>query len=468
MDESAYYEKIVFDHSSNKVTMLDALDICKRYIQQHQLVLVGGMSIDFALRSIGKQLYPDDCLPDYDFYSSTFHRDAYAIADALAKKYDGVNAINAFHISTMRVRINRGEVADITYVPESVLQQVPYLVYDGFRVAHPHYQMIDQHRALSLPVENPPLETVFSRWKKDITRFDLLNANFPMTESKILQDSPSPSTTRKITLPLSVLAGQCISGFASLLFWTAEAKKEGYEVPADTPTWCNSFTQTSADITVELPASAMFSMLSDDFTVVLERLAVINNNASVTYYQPLMDKIQQRVVTAAISAPGDTRAVEVIDNRGTMRSAHYPAGMSDLQELQGAQNSFAVSNLQEVLCYLLTLGIFYQDTTALRAYILALDILLWAADRYSGASDDKYLPTTITYGKYNVYEARVLQRATLDANVYGAKRTLFTPKRAYLDRNATVKAKSHTFIPAESSLFKFDGTETEPFGPRTL
>ena len=51
--------------------------------------------------------------------------------------------------------------------------------------------MIDQHRALSLPYENPPWEVVMHRWKKDAKRYDLLYSIYPLKKQKELLDVPA-------------------------------------------------------------------------------------------------------------------------------------------------------------------------------------------------------------------------------------------------------------------------------------
>ena len=134
------------------------------------------MSIDFALKL--KQhdgIYKDDILPDYDFYSHQHFKDAYDLAQWLNRLgFKNISVINAMHPSTMKVRINFITIADITYIPKVILDNIPFLKYKGFHIVHPHYQMIDQHRSLSYPYENAPRETIMNRMKKDMKRYDLL------------------------------------------------------------------------------------------------------------------------------------------------------------------------------------------------------------------------------------------------------------------------------------------------------
>ncbi len=111
------YETLVFENNEQKDIMLIAVNKVKDFIQHNNKILVGGMAIDLALRKVGKKLYPDNKFPDYDFISSEFHIDAYRLGEQIAVDQDGVSVISALHASTMKVRLNFQECADITYVP---------------------------------------------------------------------------------------------------------------------------------------------------------------------------------------------------------------------------------------------------------------------------------------------------------------------------------------------------------------
>ena len=105
--DAQVYKTIIFNTDSDKNMVLKALEIVKLFIIKNKRILVGGMSIDLALRKKGKQLYPDNTLPDYDFFSPEFHRDAYNIACELSGAgLNNISVINAYHASTMRVRSN--------------------------------------------------------------------------------------------------------------------------------------------------------------------------------------------------------------------------------------------------------------------------------------------------------------------------------------------------------------------------
>lgn len=180
--EAEVAKRAIYRSNVYKDDLNTALDAVRRFVARKKLILVGGMAIDFALRARGSKLYSDDELPDYDFVSPDFHRDAYALAlelrDLLGTGTANINAINAIHASTMKVRVHYMAVADITYMPREIFERVPTVEYEGLRLIHPHYQVIDQHISLSKPYSGPPRENILSgRWKKDMQRHEIGRAH---------------------------------------------------------------------------------------------------------------------------------------------------------------------------------------------------------------------------------------------------------------------------------------------------
>lgn len=431
------YETIVYEHDFQKEIMLKALDIVKTFIQRKKLVLVGGMAIDIALRSIGKRLYKDNKMPDYDFYSAEHHRDAYDLGIILAKECGGVSVINAFHVSTMRVRVNFQEAADISYIPQNILSKIPTINYMGFVVIHPHYQMIDQHRALSLPYEMPPLETVFGRWKKDITRYTLLAEAFPL-EQRMTNDE-----LIEYTVSISDLNGHCLSGLPSLLYWMAEAKADGY---VDEEQYIEGCCMEINEKTIKLtmPQTAAFTLLADDMPAAVKTICnSISDDYDTKKYRPITDKINERTT---ISSGNHTYTI--INNHGDLRSAC------------AIGKKYHVSNLQEVMGYLLTMGILYDDGFCINAYLAARSLLYFASNSSDNNKYYKYLPSVEYYGNSNIYMANVVSKQKTDVQLKKQQRTLITPKNAYPKKpNFTIKAELYEFDPTKEKLFQFDGAE---------
>ena len=164
--------------------MLDrALEHVRGYIAKHGLVLFGGLAIDYALRLRGSAIYPDGERPDFDALSDRSVEHAYALADELsAAGFESVSAIRAIHVQTMRVRVDYRPVADFGYAPPDVYKGLPTFDYRGIRVIHPDYQRMDMHLAFCFPFNGAPREDVFSRWRKDLKRFNLIADLYPIVD----------------------------------------------------------------------------------------------------------------------------------------------------------------------------------------------------------------------------------------------------------------------------------------------
>jgi hypothetical protein len=392
------------------------------------------MGIDFALRDIGSQLYPDNKLPDYDFMSPTFHIDAYTIGEQLvAAGLQGVSVIRAYHISTMKVRVNFVGVADIGYIPQVIYDKIPTITYQGIRIIHPHFQMIDQYRALSLPFENPPLESFMNRWKKDMKRNDLIIEHFPFKQPKISE------VVKTHNISTNILTNNCLGGVAALAYWLSFATTIGYK----NTTKLNFNVTNNVAITIPL---LPLTIITDDYITLL---ADNHFSGDKKYYNAILDKIPRRIIV------GD---YEIIDNKGQLLSA-------------SKSNNIYISNLQGVMCSLLTTGILYDNKIAMYYYTVARNLLEWACGKYIEKPDDTIkllLPTVETYGKYNWAESYELQREDAAARLQGKQPCCDTPKNAYPEVNKKINDELYSFQPDKSNLYQFDGLETKPFTPRKL
>lgn len=160
-------------------------EFVKDFAHANDLILQGGQSLDYAFRLAGSQLYEDYALPDYDFVSQDSVNLAYKLFQEVAGFLFGrtldepqkmpVSVINGMHHTTMKVLVYRDSIADITYVPGEIFEiyKLSALMYNNVLVRHPFIQYIDTHRALSHPYENPMMETILFRWKKDFDRFKM-------------------------------------------------------------------------------------------------------------------------------------------------------------------------------------------------------------------------------------------------------------------------------------------------------
>lgn len=450
------FEQIVLDHDPRKDMILDALLIVKNYIMEHKLILTGGMSIDMALRNKGKFIYKDTKLPDYDFYSPEFHKDAYKIAEILAEKYVDVNVINATHVSTMRVRINSTVVADCTYVPKNVFDRIPTIslkTNKGIKFVHPWYQMIDQHRALSLPFENAPRESIWNRWKKDIERYNLLSEEYPVELPKIKVEKLKQV---KYKVDFDLLDGECITGYVGLLYWIHSAVEDGFTSDVLNSTVFKPLKITNSEFIAEIPDSAYFTILTDNFEELLKKI-----KGEKKYYNELLDKIPRKILVE-----GKNLTYEILDNRGSLRTTYKPF----------LAKRIWISNLQGIMCYLLTLGVFYKSPLAQHGYYIAQEIIAWAVKEFcandlstahSGKSGHtkyhKYLPSVETYGQFNFGYSHQSSKQR-EMSILGIQKEPYNkPHMAKLDLNGSVNEKSYEFDSTKSEFYHIDGLECEEF-----
>lgn len=209
-------ELVVRERDSSLAPTLRALDIVRAFIIERDLILYGGLAIDYVLRAAGAPgIYSPTVLPDYDFYSTDPAGDADDLAARfVAAGYTEVRAVRAFHVTTSKVRAGGVWVADISWCPPALFARIPTVTFDGLRVRAPESQRIDQHLALSRPLSNPPQEDVFHRFAKDITRFGLLTDAYPPPAGK----PPAAAVSVSATIPAAVRAEAslwALHGFAA-------------------------------------------------------------------------------------------------------------------------------------------------------------------------------------------------------------------------------------------------------------
>lgn len=425
-------EKIMYNLNVYKNTVEEVLKIVNTYIKSNDKILVGGMAIDMALRKIGKKLYEDDKLPDYDFISADFFKNAYELGNILSLKYNNVSVINAFHASTMRVRVEYQEAADITYVPLKLYEKIPTLDYKGFKIVHPHYQFIDQHRALSTPFENPPNETFKGRWKKDIERHDLLYKNYPV------EFKNSDVTCLNYDFNYKNHSEFMLEGYVALAYWIQQAINDGYKLKN-----CN-LSKLSIDIN-----KVSVKCVVPYFTCVTDDYKEFEKYKDVNYINATLDKINRRLQVSY-----NNNLMEVIDNKGEMKSSYK------------VNDNIHISNLQGVMCYLLSKAIFEKQKYGFDAYWICHDILYWASNNYKDDCEKykKYLPTLEVYGNTNVYNSILLTKYRIQAHLDNIEIERPTPRNAYLSKGSKVKDSYFNFDIASSEVYSIDGEKRKvPF-----
>lgn len=400
-----------------------ALALVRRFIVERGLILFGGLAIDYALRLKGEQLYPDGERPDFDVLSPNSVLDAYDLADLLqAAGFEGVGAVRAIHVQTMKVRTDFVWVADIGYAPRDVFDALPTLDYLGMRIIHPDFQRMDQHLAFCFPFNGPPREDVFHRWRKDLKRFNLFERLYPIRAADEPRARPVPTrrATGTLQVPFSDAAAEKLSvachGFAAYALLRAAydglvaAGPAVSSPPLLAPTLAIDFSDARS-VSVEVPAA-----LGDGPLVVVaspEPAAAVAG-LEATWYDPFMD-----VCPAAVVAGG----VRVLSTKGRLLAASaLPA-----PGLPG--KVVRVVSPQYLLLYFLYEAHVARDAATRTVYksfychtlaLLAAAEQLFVARRAASAPSNQvealfaaspFAPTTQTIGSVNTDAAYIIKMA---------------------------------------------------------
>lgn len=438
-------ENIVYQRDFQHDNIAEALKIVERFIKQKRRILVGGMAIDMSLRSKGTALYADNKFPDYDLYSPQFHRDAYELGNLLAKKFEGISVIRAYHISTMKVRLNFQELADITYIPPEIYDRLPTLEYQGFRFIHPHFQMADQHRALSLPFEKPPQETIFGRWKKDLERYDLLAKHFPVQDRRL--KNTDVEFRDAIAVSSHLLGGNCLAGAAAAIYWQRLAEHHGRpaQFKIGKLEWKND------QLLCTIPLGFSVQILTDDYRATSSLIKEIPK-----YRAAVLDKIRRRVVY---------HDIELLDNRGNLIGAAHID-----RELYGSTD-FMVVNPQDIMCSMMCETLLNDANYAVLVYCEMADCVKWAAHKYAetisepdnATAFEQFLPTVETYGSQNIYDSYVLQIDMLENTVMKKEKRYTVPRDAFPTAEKPISDQFFEFDPSSVDLYNQTGQIVEEF-----
>jgi hypothetical protein len=451
---SKEYENIIVKNDKFTEDTMIALGLVKKYIMDTGLIIVGGMAIDLALKLKGTKLYEDDVLPDYDFYSPEYHKDAYKLAEKLKQSgLDNISVVNANHISTMRVRVNYTVVADVTYIPKNIFDNLPFIMFRGIKIIHPHYQIIDQHRALSLPYENSPWEVILHRWKKDAIRHDILYKYYPL-KSKEFKEA-SIELTKEIKISTVMFKDQCIGGFVGLLYWHNYAKKLGFKEK-------NSLGKIEIDVNgfiVQIPIDSHgVSIYSND---ILNLKCEIKKQLDIKkerQYNKFLDKLSHKIIL--------DNTLELFDNEGSMISAYK------------SENEVYIANLQNIMLYMLTNLILLQKIKGTSrgysfylGYINAHAIVSWAGDLYKKNKGKKYiplLPSADVYGTEEISDSYVNSKRLFLEKIQQRPREQLQPQMIFPDTfvKGQIPKKYYDFDPSKSHILQFDGEETDEYKKR--
>ena len=168
---------VLFNLDYNSNNMKKCLNVVRQYIIDNQLMIVGGMSIDFALKLNNDFLYNEYQIPDYDVIDPDNIKHANNIATMLCDMgMKNIAVVPAVHKTTMRVQLMGYTVFDSTYIPKYLYEKIPYQKWENFKFIDPVYQKIDQYTSLALLWNiTGPNFNIINRFEKDIKRKDMIS-----------------------------------------------------------------------------------------------------------------------------------------------------------------------------------------------------------------------------------------------------------------------------------------------------
>jgi hypothetical protein len=336
----------------------------------------------------------------------------------------------------MRVRVNYTSVADITYLPIEIFNSLPILEFPlkgtnkSLKFRHPHMQMIDQHRALSLPYENAPREVILHRWKKDMKRFDMLAKHYPVLGKDLTSEVDK---FKEISIDTKLLEGVCVGGCAALYLLVKKEQK--------TPT-------------IKLPNGEPLVLYSDQIEKTVGKLIDYFKSYKIKYFNQYLDILPSKFVLIV-------NGVDKMDKMDKLDSLEIHIYDSANQMISAEPHKdFHIADAQNLLSYFLAthflIGKKVDDPSLYKDAYQTIGELV---------ESGKYPPTYSTYGNTNLGNPAILMRAeTLSRNKEIPRiKVALKPGRFVPDetKNCAVPTNLNEFVYEESPLFAIDGRETD-------
>jgi hypothetical protein len=464
--KAKFYKELVISKTEDYDKIVKALRIAENFIRNRKKTLVGGIAINYALKiKEHRGLYSDLNLPDLDIISDTHFKDAYDLAAILHKSgINGISVINALHPSTMKVRVDFKEVADITYVPTKVLDKVPVLHYKGYQFIHPHFQYIDQHRSMVYPYENMPYATILKRPIKDMTRYTMLYKFYPM---RVLFTNGTKIFLKKYTIPKELTYNSCISGFVALNYWIGEAKKLGYNGIGISGNlgFTNIGDSKNSNLEFEIPDDINgITIYTDNFKSLYDKILANNSNSTKTFYSRFLDKLPRKIIIDNL--------YEILDNNQMIAA-----------NLIDKENNIYMANMQSVMMYILINYIILmrivdkkKSYAYFEGYNVCRNLIQWASNEYALAvkeKDDKrrekikrFLPTDETYGIRNYNDSYIVTHYKFDQknvadseleDIYKQPKNMYDHNIYAIKKNDSMRAKFYDFDYKSSQVYDLTG-----------
>jgi hypothetical protein len=457
------YESMTARRDVNYKNLEQAFPIIEDFIIKNNLVLYGGMAMDLAFQLKGSFIYDpkDNVIPDMDFYSPDPIGHAYQLADILHKEgFPEVNAINALHITTMRVRLGGDTVADISYVPPDIFKKLPLLEFQKgkkrFKIINPMFQRIDLHESLTEPFRDPPHEVIFNRFKKDMKRFKLLEETYPIQlKSKfdpVIKSTILPNVeVLFVGYPSYALHYFQLKEMIKILFKDklsdAENSKFKEIFPLDIQEKQNLFI-------VQIPENEPISMYTDDYQDVVHKLCLTDSKLQPKYFNTYLDRSRPRTVRLS-------EKYEIFDNRRSIKT-YVPVKVGKSEIKAASAHLTAMYFLQRYFEHQNDMYLHFYENT-LRIIRLTELLLSQKSEKIQNLYMEKMSMFVCShwFGNYNFGDAFSVQMQYLIANNQG----ISIPNLRARSYRPADQNKHPEYDIKSMAPYQIDGKEVEPFEP---
>lgn len=438
MEADEVYKNILIHRDELTKYLLEANEIVKKFIIDKGLIMQGGNVIDYSLRLKGSRLYDENVIPDYDFFSPNHVVDSaelYKIICNTIKNTD-INVIKALHQQTLRIRVNFTPVADITYLPKNTFDKIETLTFDGIKIVHPNYQRMDMHLSLFTPFKNRGMEAIFSRYSKDMKRFDMLDEYYK------LESTDFEPKYVEIKFPKKIMNDVCFGGFVAFNYFMERTNFK------TTYSGKNDFISDNDNVLVKIP-EPIIHIYTYHLKETIDTLELIEKNTKRFVFYPFGDKRNTKVIIMCFTDESQNKIEKL-----------YEIYDTEYQLITIVEDKIKYANPQGLFLYLLVkeyekkLGINeilekYNYKTNIPYYYF-YNIL---GDLVKTTTDRELFPSINVFGDSNYNDAVMITYINIDNQFNGVQKDItLVPKNMY-----ECKYELSDFDYTKSLIFLIDG-----------
>ena len=159
----------------------------KNFIRKNKRIVYGGFAQNMLIKiknpndvfytEIDGAFYSLPDIADIEFYSPTPVADLIALTEELyAQGFKHIDGKEGMHGETYKLFVNFDNYCDISYIPQNIFNNLPYVEIDGIKCAEPHFMLVDAYRVLTDPM------TSYWRIDKSIKRFQKILKYYPIDD----------------------------------------------------------------------------------------------------------------------------------------------------------------------------------------------------------------------------------------------------------------------------------------------